>query len=288
MKNFSFENFDHAIQNLEYSIVNLVSSISPWLAPIIPAYLTYTHTKNVLQFNSIIAFIAAITVEFLGLATVSTTLTFWNHNRKYKDPAKVAPFKIALFAFCFYLITVLMINGVLETIPLDTQPSTNIRVTISVLLTVLSVPAAITVAIRSIYSEKIKNIKKFTSPKERNINTLNRNLNSAKKKIAQLQNTHKDAKKLQEQNVELQAQNTELQDAYKKLQKNMVLAQGQIEELQIHETTIQAMNAKYKAAAMYSAEIIPTLAEAANIGKCDPSTISRISKNMNGNKEGNS
>jgi hypothetical protein len=281
-----FERLNILIRILEYSGVNLVASVAPWLAPFIPAYLTYKHTSDVLKFHPVVAVVAAVTVEFLGLATVSTTLTFWNHNRKSKVADKIpAGFvRLAGGAFLFYLVTVLLINGVLESTTPGTVPPLWVCIASSVVLTLLSVPAALTVAVRAIYTEKLQTIAESNSPGAKDAKRLQRQLSQAQKEIEQLQSAASQAEALQAENTELQTLTAALQNQAEELQSTVHGLQAENEIMQSTATTLQAMNSKYQAAAMYNAGQLESLQAAAKVGECDASTISRIAKNMNGHK----
>src|SRR5512147_1917776 len=111
------------IAYLESSAIDLVSATTPWLAPVIPASQTYLHAINSLKYSEPIAFVAALAVEFLGLAAVSTAVEFWNYNdalsarkaarvqllkgedkKRAKERRVVgAPFKLAAGSGLFYI-----------------------------------------------------------------------------------------------------------------------------------------------------------------------------------------
>ena len=148
-----FEKANQWIENTESSIVNFVSAFAPWLAPIIPAFLTFKHTQTILGFPKPIAFIGALVIEFLGLATISTSTVFWKHNQRYSSKENQAPLWIALGTFVFYLIVILTVNVVLSWQVYNVEELVAIT-----LLTSLSVPAAVTIAVRSQYAEIKKDI----------------------------------------------------------------------------------------------------------------------------------
>lgn len=148
-----FDKANQWIEQTESSIVNFVSAFAPWLAPIIPAYLTYTHTQTILGFPVEIAFIGALVIEFLGLATISTSTTFWKHNQRYSSKENQVPLWIALGTFVFYLVVILTVNVVLSWRVYKAEELVAIT-----LLTSLSVPAAVTIAVRSQYADVKKEI----------------------------------------------------------------------------------------------------------------------------------
>lgn len=148
-----FDRLNYGIRGFEGSLVNLLSTLTPWLAPLIPAYMTYTHVNNYLDFPHWVALIAGITVEFLGLTTVSTTLAFWSHNQKYKTDVRRVPVIIPLLTFVFYLLVVISINVLLDVY------GGQAVIAVRVLLTLLSVPAAVIIATRRQHGEIIDEIR---------------------------------------------------------------------------------------------------------------------------------
>ena len=67
---------DQFVDTSESVIVGLVAKIAPWATPIPTAFLVYDRTITHLGWPKSIAFISAIAIETLGLAT-----TFWVRNR---------------------------------------------------------------------------------------------------------------------------------------------------------------------------------------------------------------
>ena len=57
-----FEKLNDGIRNVETSFVNLISAIAPWLAPLTPAFMTYEHAANTLNFPPWVAIPAALIV----------------------------------------------------------------------------------------------------------------------------------------------------------------------------------------------------------------------------------
>lgn len=64
------------INGAERSLLDLLSAIVPYTTASIPAYLTYTHTIDYMEFPVNIAILAAFTVEVLGVTAVSTAIRF--------------------------------------------------------------------------------------------------------------------------------------------------------------------------------------------------------------------
>jgi len=170
-----FDKFNSWLNNVEVSVVNTVSIIAPWLAPLIPAYLTHKHSQSFLSFSTGMAWVSACVVELLGFSTVSTVVSFWKHNQKYKDKKNHSPLWLAVGAFTYYLLVVLAVNVLLSI----EYYSTRALIAIT-LLTTLSLPAAVTIAIRSQHSETKKQISKRYKSKS---NATNASSNGHKSKI---------------------------------------------------------------------------------------------------------
>ena len=149
--------FDYAnewIKSSEYSVVNLASTIAPWLTPLVPAYLSYTHLVGFLQFPEWAAIGTAVAVEILGFATISTSIDFWKHNCSPDGRAKYKkmPIFVPLIAFMLYFMTILSLNVLLELpIPIDYAPW--VRVLSIFFLITLTIPAGALVAVRALHTD---------------------------------------------------------------------------------------------------------------------------------------
>ena len=148
-----FDRANETIRDAESSVLNFLSAIAPWGAPIIPASMAYGGMTNRLNFYPVIALIGAIVIEILGLATVSTAVTFWQHNRRQKADYKRMPVIVPAGMYLCYLVIVITTNVLLE-LPTDNY----IPLIARALLTLLSIPAGVTVAIRTQHTELLKEI----------------------------------------------------------------------------------------------------------------------------------
>jgi hypothetical protein len=142
------DRWNELARKLDTSLVDNIASTTPWLAPVIPAYLAYHNTTTVMGFPAWVAFIGAVVVECLGLATVTTSFQFWDWNDKKRQVDQSAPFWIALTTAAFYLAIVLTVNVLLDGAPLLHRIA-------KLLLSVLGVVGAITLAIRSQHSRRL-------------------------------------------------------------------------------------------------------------------------------------
>jgi hypothetical protein len=155
----TFDRINDSIRNTEASLVNLLSAIAPWGAPLAPAYMAYGGMTARLDYAPWVALVIAGVIEILGLATIYTALSFWRHNRRYTAEYKRMPVEIAGACFAFYLLVVLTVNVLLE-LP-ELFPYT--PVVARALLSLLSVPAAITLAIRVQHTELLREIEQAKS-----------------------------------------------------------------------------------------------------------------------------
>lgn len=151
-----FEKINEWIRSAESSIVNLVSAIAPWLAPISPAYMTYQHAVDTLKFPRWVAVPVAVVVEILGFSAVSTLMAFWFFNRKNKANVKKAPTGWVLFAFAFYLALIVFSNVILDA----SRNSENAIITVKALYTLQTIPAALIVIARAGHKDLLTELKK--------------------------------------------------------------------------------------------------------------------------------
>lgn len=147
------------INGAENSAVNFFSAIAPWLAPLAAMQITVSHMIERLDFSIPIAWATGAVVEILGLATISTALRFWKHNQKYKAEKNQQPVWIAIAAFATYLLIVLTIVVLLEIPFADPQVVIAAKITAKAFLALLSIPAAVTLAIRAQHTELLSELR---------------------------------------------------------------------------------------------------------------------------------
>ena len=157
-----FDKLDEWVNSTEGSLVNFLTAFSPWLAPLAPAWMTYVHMKDFLEFPILICIALAVLVEILGFATVSTALDFWFHNRKEKAGIKKAPLQIVIGVFVFYLVLILISNVVIDISVafLSEGWQKAAIIIVKMLLTLQTVPGALIVAVRTGHRELLREIKK--------------------------------------------------------------------------------------------------------------------------------
>lgn len=149
-----FEKFSKIINDGEDSVINLLCVVAPWLVPVIPAFLTYWHTVNDLGFPEGIAWTSAIVVEVLGLASMRTSISFFEHNKRYVKGTNKAPFAVTISTYFFYLLIILTVNILLDV----TNGVKWVNVIAIGLFSLLSVPAGVLISVRTQHSELIKEL----------------------------------------------------------------------------------------------------------------------------------
>jgi hypothetical protein len=138
---------------MENTLVDVVAAMTPWIAPLVPAAIGYMNVKQYLGFEPWLAFVYALVVEFLGLATVTTALQFWSWNQETPLASPQiqvqdlggkgeAPFLLALVTALFYLVITLAVNVILD------QGTVTVRV-VKALASTFSIVGALTLALRS-------------------------------------------------------------------------------------------------------------------------------------------
>lgn len=139
----------NAVKRIEATLIDAIAAVTPWLAPLIPAYLVYRNMTQQLGYPVIFGLVGAAAVEFLGLSAVHTAVTFWQWNDNHKTER--APFWFALGAGLFYVVIVLTVNAALDI----WRGSDGIKIFAHALLSLLSVDAAIIIAIRAQHARRL-------------------------------------------------------------------------------------------------------------------------------------
>lgn len=150
-----FDSINNWIRGTESSIVNFLSAIAPWGAPLPAAYMSYQHMMGILHFENWVAFPAAAVIEILGFSTVSTAMSFWVHNQRNKDGKDKAPIWVVLVAFAFYLGIVITMNVAIDA-NTGTENEKLAIIIVRALLTLMSIPAALVMAVRTQHNELVK------------------------------------------------------------------------------------------------------------------------------------
>jgi hypothetical protein len=143
-----WQRFTRAVEAL---LIDNIAATSPWLAPLIPAYLAWDSMSNILAFPPWVALAGAAVVELLGLSAVSTTFQFWDYNDTRRKSDQRAPVLLAITTALFYLCVVLTVN-----VMLDSGPA--LHKAAKALLSTLSVCAAVVLALRAGHSRRLESI----------------------------------------------------------------------------------------------------------------------------------
>ena len=147
-----FELLAKVLNGMERGIIDFISAFVPYAVPIIPAYLTFYHTRDMMDFPVWVAWTAAFVVEALGLASVATVVRFYLHNKRYKSEQNRAPFWIAFGVYVFYIVIVIVTNVILEIVA-DVRGG--FIITAIDLFSLLSFPSGVLISIRTQYREML-------------------------------------------------------------------------------------------------------------------------------------
>jgi hypothetical protein len=147
-----FQAIADILNGAERSLLDLLSVLVPYFVPIIPAYLTFTHTRDLMNFPTWVAWTAAFVVEVLGITAVSTAIRFWRNNTIYKSDKEQAPFWLAVGVYIFYIVVVLSVNVLLEVVSGVRSPAVIWAIA---LFSLLSFPSGVLISIRAQYTEML-------------------------------------------------------------------------------------------------------------------------------------
>lgn len=145
-----FNGINSLITNGEYSFLNMVTAIIPWLVFLVPASMTWENTGKYLGFLPWLQWVTAIVVEALGIVAGSELMDNLYHNRKKENRAKdrkVNPI-VSWVASIFYLLLTVFINAILEATSDEVIVS---HIIVKVMLTLMGA-----VAISIVASRKVK------------------------------------------------------------------------------------------------------------------------------------
>jgi hypothetical protein len=138
-----WKRFNLAVEGL---LIDQIAATSPWLAPLLPAFMTWSSMTTRLGFPQWVALAGAGVVELLGLSAVTTTVQFWDFNANRR--ANRAPVFVSGLTAGFYLAVVLTVNVIMDTSPVEEKWA-------KVLLSSLSVCAALVLALRAGHARRM-------------------------------------------------------------------------------------------------------------------------------------
>jgi hypothetical protein len=147
---WAFEAWRKLIIAAERTLVDNVAASVPWLAPISPAYMAFENVTRVFHWDVWVAWTIALAVEGLGLAVTSTAFHLWDWNDSKGEKDKGAPFVVAIVTVVFYISVVITVNVVLD------SKATNTERFAKAMLSLLSIVAAVTLALRSQHARRLE------------------------------------------------------------------------------------------------------------------------------------
>ncbi len=107
----------NTLDRIETSLVDVVSKIAPWCAPIPTAFLVGRATILYLAWPWPVALVAAIIIECLGLSATSTALTLYEYNQARRKNDSGAPFGLALALVMIYFAVATGLTVALDIFP---------------------------------------------------------------------------------------------------------------------------------------------------------------------------
>jgi hypothetical protein len=137
----------------ERAILDALSAIVPYTTASIPAFLTFTHARDYMDFPDNIAWLAAFTVEVLGVTAVSTAIRFWQWNKTHVQEKDRAPFWLAVSTYAFYILLVLSVNVILEVYAAVRSPAVIWAIG---LFSLLSIPSGVLISVRAQFGEMLE------------------------------------------------------------------------------------------------------------------------------------
>lgn len=137
----------------ERAVLDALSAVVPYTTASIPAYLTFDHTLNQMNFPANIAILAAFTVEVLGVTAVSTAIRFWQWNTNHSNKAERAPFILAVGTYAFYIVLTLSVNVILE---IAAKQRSGAVIWAIALFSLLSIPSGVLISIRAQFGEMLE------------------------------------------------------------------------------------------------------------------------------------
>lgn len=134
----------------EEGIIDLVSKLSPWLAPLPSAWFVHDATVRHLAAGNGLAWVIAVVIETLGLTTTHTALGMHTWNQAHSNqPDKQAPFGLAVILAAVYVAATLSLISVLEVAP-------NLQHYAPAMFPILAVVGAVNLALRSHHNGRIR------------------------------------------------------------------------------------------------------------------------------------
>lgn len=108
---------ENKLTQIENAAVDIMATFTPWLAPIPSAWLIGRATMEYLGWHWVIAVVAGVAVECIGVVSIILALRLheWNQTRRQSDPT--APTWLALTAVTFYFVVTICLTVLLDVFP---------------------------------------------------------------------------------------------------------------------------------------------------------------------------
>jgi len=105
------------LNELEDSAIDVIGVFGPWLGPLPSAYLVGAAAIKYLGWPPVIALVAAVAVESIGVLSVVLALRLyeWNETKNKTDPT--APLWLAVSLVAFYFVVTIGLTVMLDVIP---------------------------------------------------------------------------------------------------------------------------------------------------------------------------
>lgn len=145
-----FKNLTAMFMAIEETLVEFLVAVGPWVAPLTPAYMTYKHVTDVLNFDVTFAISTAFSVEILGLASGHTLARLYQHNKGQRAKMNKISTTPVWATFSAYIFVLLILN-----VGLDIGDKTSKELLASTGLVLLTIPAVVIVSARSQFREII-------------------------------------------------------------------------------------------------------------------------------------
>lgn len=149
---FFLESIQRFVKAVETVFIDTVSTVIPWLSPLVPAFMAYRAMTDILDFPYWLSVITAGVIELLGLATINTAFSFWAYNQEKRKIDQKSPVMLAVLVTLYYLVVVLVVNTMLDTSPAMHKIAKG-------LLSSISIVGGVTIALRASHSRRINEIR---------------------------------------------------------------------------------------------------------------------------------
>ena len=139
------------LDQVEGSAIDIAVRAGPWLAPVPTAYLVGRASKVHLMWPTWVAGAAAVAVEILGLATVTTALQLRAYNKTKRKTDPLAPFWLAASLAGVYLVIAIGMTVVMDIVE-------GLQVYSPAVFPLLSLMGGVIIAIRHDHRLRLKGI----------------------------------------------------------------------------------------------------------------------------------